>query len=182
MADVYAVFGTLLALGIVFPGMLVAWWLLLPQVVARAETRLSRTPGRTFGFGLAGAVLVAIPVIVFLALPFGPAKFAGSLLLMAALIVASFGASGLAAMMAGRLAERVGQQPAGLKVFLGAAVALELAAVFPLLGWLIVTPFTITTCFGASLFALLGWMPRASESEVEQVVGAGSMKREPQSA
>ncbi len=121
MADVYAVFGTLLALGIVFPGMLTAWWLMFPTLVARAETRLSQTPGRTFGFGLLGVLIVGIPVVVLLALPFGPTKFLGSLLIMAALIVASFGASGLAAVMAARLAARSGGHPVGIKSFLGGA-------------------------------------------------------------
>ncbi len=41
MADVYAIFGTLLALGIAFPGMLTAWWLLFPRTVEGAQQRLS---------------------------------------------------------------------------------------------------------------------------------------------
>jgi hypothetical protein len=182
MADVYAVFGTLLALGIIFPGMLTAWWLLFPAWVGRAESRLSKTPGRSFGFGLLGAIMVAIPVVILLALPFGPAKFLGSFLLMASLIIASLGASGLAALMASRLVARSGAEAVGLKNFVGGAVALELAAIFPLLGWLIVIPFTIITCLGASLFALLGWMPRPTEPDAEPAVRPGSLRREPQSA
>ena len=38
MADVFAVFGTMLALGIALPGLLVAWRLLVPGVVIRAQT------------------------------------------------------------------------------------------------------------------------------------------------
>ena len=51
MADVYAVFGTLLALGIAFPGLLTATWLLFPGAVGRATLRVSATPARSFFFG-----------------------------------------------------------------------------------------------------------------------------------
>ncbi|NJN93776.1 MAG: hypothetical protein HC875_06645 [Anaerolineales bacterium] len=48
MADVFAVFGTLLSLGIALPGLLLAWRLLLPNHVARARQRLERTPWQCF--------------------------------------------------------------------------------------------------------------------------------------
>jgi len=182
MADVYAVFGTLLALGIVFPGMLMAWWLLFPSVVDRAQRRLSETPGRAFALGLAGALVIGLPTMILLALPFGPAKLIASLLLMATLLLASFGAAGLAASMGGRLAEKAGWGRPDVKAFLGGALALELAAAFPLLGWLIVIPFTIVTCLGASLFSLLKWMP-GPEGEIENaMIVEGSLAGEPQSA
>jgi hypothetical protein len=182
MADVYAVFGTLLALGIVFPGMLTAWWLLFPQVVGRAEMRLAQTPGRSFGLGLAGALAIAVPTVILFAMPFGPTKFLGSVLLMAALVVASFGAAGLAAAMGTRLAERAGLEGPTVRSFVGGAVALELAAVFPLLGWLIVIPVTITVCLGASLFALLGWLPGDRTAGDDAAAVEGKLAGEPQSA
>ena len=39
MADVYAVFGTLLALGIAFPGLLTGGWLLLSLIHISEPTR-----------------------------------------------------------------------------------------------------------------------------------------------
>lgn len=44
MADVNAVFGTLLALGIVYPGMLIAWSLIFPSFVGKASARIESTP------------------------------------------------------------------------------------------------------------------------------------------
>jgi hypothetical protein len=42
---------------------------------------------------------------------------------------------------------------------------MELAAVFPFIGWFIFIPVTFTFTLGAAIFALFGWMPRAkSES------------------
>ena len=63
MSDVYAVFGTLLALGIAFPGLVFTWWLLFPGPAGRAEARLAHTPGRTFSFGLLLTLIVAILVL-----------------------------------------------------------------------------------------------------------------------
>ena len=56
MADVYAVFGTLLALGIIFPGMLLAWSLIFPGTVGRASSRIEHTPWRSLGLGIALAI------------------------------------------------------------------------------------------------------------------------------
>ena len=64
MSDVYAVFGTLLALGIAFPGLVFTWWLLFPGPAGRAEARLAHTPGRTFSFGLLLTLIVAVLVLV----------------------------------------------------------------------------------------------------------------------
>jgi hypothetical protein len=156
MADVSAIFGILLSLGIVFPGLLTAWWLLFPATVERARLRLDRTPWQCFWLGgVAGAGLV-IPIAVLLALPVGPAKLAGWGIVSLVLAAASVGAAGLAAKMAGGLqqdgASRLGS-------FVRAAIALELAAAFPFLGWFIVIPLAIVTSLGAALFALLRWGP-----------------------
>ncbi|HNQ95553.1 MAG TPA: hypothetical protein PKH47_12835, partial [Anaerolineales bacterium] len=44
--------------------------------------------------------------------------------------------------------------------FIRGAVILELAAFFPLIGWLFVWIPLLITSFGATAFALLNWMPR----------------------
>lgn len=183
MADVYAVFGTLLALGIVFPGMLMAWKILFPGVAERAETRLARTPGRTFGMGLIGVVLVAIPAVILSALPFGPAKFLGAVTILTSLAVASLGASGLAAIMGRRIQDLAQRGDGGPREFLQGAVALELAAAFPIIGWFLFIPLTIVVCFGAAIFALLGWVPSgAPEEPVKQAIVDPQIRHEPQSA
>lgn len=167
MADVYAVFGTLLALGIAFPGMLTAAWLLFPETVARAQTRLEHTPGRCLAMGVGGAAALAVPLGILFALPFGPTRFLGAVGLMLALAAATLGAAGLAAEMGRRLNERAEGRftPAG--AFLRGAVALELAAAFPFIGWFLVIPVTLLTSLGAALFALLRWRPRQAALAAE---------------
>lgn len=183
MADVYAVFGTLLALGIVFPGMLMAWKILFPQFVERSEIRLTSTPGRTFGMGLIGVVLVAIPAVILSALPFGPAKFLGAVTILTAFALASLGASGLAATMGRRIQDLAQREDGGPRTFLQGAVALELAAAFPFIGWFLFIPLTIVACFGAAIFALLGWDPSAADDQsAGQAIVDPQIRHEPQSA
>ena len=72
MSDISAIFGILLTLGIAFPGMLTTWWTLFPDAVERASQRLEETPWSTLWMGIGAALLSAVPVLVLVALPFGP--------------------------------------------------------------------------------------------------------------
>ncbi|MDH5507554.1 MAG: hypothetical protein OEZ02_10065 [Anaerolineae bacterium] len=164
MADVYAVFGTLLALGIAFPGLLTAWWLLFPTRIAIAQTRIERTPWKSFGMGIAGAIVLLIPLFVLFSMPFPFSKFLGAILLFGSLGFAGIGAAGLAAHMGKSLQQRTDAQYSPLGSFVRAAAALELAAAFPFLGWFIVIPLTLIASLGAAIFAALGWQAKPNGS------------------
>lgn len=157
MSDVTAIFGILLSLGIVFPGFLTAWWLLFPAAVERARVRLERTPWQCFWLGGVAMAVVVIPTTVLIALPFGPAKLVGWVGVAASLSLASLGAAGIVALMAGRLQAQSRLSPAA--AYVRAAVALELAAALPFIGWLVVMPLAIVVSLGAIVFALLRWQP-----------------------
>jgi hypothetical protein len=158
MADISAVFGILLTLGIMFPGLLTAWWLLFPASVDRARARLEHTPWQCFWLGGVATALLVVPIVVLLALPFGPAKLAGWVLMLTSLTVASLGAAGLAARMGERL-QVLSPTQTQLGAFVRGAVALELAAAFPVVGWFFLIPLTLVTVLGATIFALLRWAP-----------------------
>ena len=158
MADISAIFFILLILGIAFPAMLTAWWLLFPSVVARSQLRVEKTLTRTFWMGLVIVLALAIPIMILLALPFGPAKFLGWVLLAASLALSSVGSSGIAAHLANRMAQQSNITTLG--AFVRGAVLLELAAFFPVIGWLFLWPLFLITAFGATGFAFLNWMPR----------------------
>jgi hypothetical protein len=162
VADVYAVFGTLLALGIAFPGLLTGAWLLFPGAVDRAKVRVGATPVRSFFLGVGAAVLIALAAAVFNAIPLGLTKLAGVLLVFAALAVATLGAAAIAAEMGERLQDRGMTNLTPAAAFVRGAVALELGAAFPLVGWFLVIPGVLLTGFGAGVFALLNWLPRPS--------------------
>ena len=167
MADISAIFFILLIIGIAFPAMLTAWWLLFPSLISRAQIRVGKTPIRTFWMGLAIIVAVAIPVVILLALPFGPAKFIGWILLAAALALSSIGSAGIAAHLGERLASQ--GNFSALSGFIRGSVILELAAFFPLIGWLFVWIPMLIIAFGATAFALLNWMPREKIQPVSVV-------------
>jgi hypothetical protein len=158
MADISAIFFILLILGIAFPAMLTAWWLLFPSIVARSQLRVEKTPTHTFWMGLIIVIALAIPIVILLALPFGPAKFIGWVLLAASLSLSSIGSAGIAAHLANRLAPQ--SNVSALGAFIRGAVLLELAAFFPVIGWLFLWPLFLITAFGATGFALLNWLPR----------------------
>ena len=158
MADISAVFGILLSLGLVFPGLLTAWRLLFPATVARATLRLELTPWRCFWLGGVLVALLVVPTVVLLALPFGPAKLAAYVLIVAALAFASLGGAGLAGKMAGQM-QQASPGLSALAAFVRAAVALELAAAFPVIGWFVAIPLIAVTALGATVFALLHSVP-----------------------
>ena len=158
MADISAIFFILLLIGIAFPAMLTALWLLFPALISRAQTRVDKTPMQTFWMGLVLIVAVTIPIVILLALPFGPAKFFGWILLGASLAISSIGSAGIAAHLGARLSKHTSVTP--LSGFIRGTVILELAAFFPLIGWLFVWIPALIIAFGATGFALLNWLPR----------------------
>ncbi len=154
MADVAAIFGVLLALGIAFPGMLTACYLFLPRQVEQAQLRVTRAPWKVFWTGAAAALGLGVPVFILLALPSGVTRFLGWGLLLAALTFSTIGAAALVRRMAEELSARApALSPAG--AFVRAAVALELAAFFPLIGWLVILPAAVLASLGAALLGVL---------------------------
>lgn len=166
MSDVMAVIGVLLLFGISYPGLLTTWRMLFPSLVERACTRLSGSPWKCFGLGLLVTIGFALPSMILIALPFGPAKLIGWVVLAAGLMTATLGASGLASLIGERLGQLSGPGLSEATVYVRGALALELAAAFPIVGWFIFLPLSTLTASGAAGFALLNWMPR--ESEVAQ--------------
>ncbi|MCH8095342.1 MAG: hypothetical protein E2O74_03445 [Chloroflexi bacterium] len=160
MADVNAVFGTLLALGIVYPGMLIAWSLIFPSFVGKASARIESTPWRCLALGVALAVPIGITALILFEIALGPANFLGGALIVGTLAFASLGASGMAAVMGRRLLSRSNEKTSEAAGFLRGAIALELAAAFPVIGWFLAIPLLSFCSLGAAAFAGLGWMPR----------------------
>ena len=165
MADVFAVFGTLLALGIVLPGLLLTWRLLLPNIVTRAEQRLSQTPWKCFFTGIIFLVVYLIPVVILISLPLGIFKAIGTGAIFILVALTSLGAAGLAGLMGQRL-QSLGLESTLVGATVRGAIAMELAAAFPVIGWFIFIPLTFIVSLGATIFALLGWMPRSTSQVV----------------
>jgi hypothetical protein len=158
IGDVTTVFAVLAAMGIVFPGMLLAWSLLFPNMVERSRARVSRTPWKTLVFGVLVLILAIIPFVTLNALA-GPFQFVAYAEIFILLTLATIGAAGIAQMMGERLrGQGINASPPG--GLLRGAVALEFAVVFPILGWFIIFPIVLLASLGASVLALLHWTPR----------------------
>ncbi|MCU0493903.1 MAG: hypothetical protein MUD01_20120 [Chloroflexaceae bacterium] len=155
---VFIFFGLLLILGIALPGLLLAWRLLLPTTVARAHQRLEQTPGRCLLFGLLLTLPALVVLGVLLALP-GVFQLLGWLGLLLLFTAASVGAAGLADLMSSRFPSMAGGR-VGPGAMVRSAVALELAVIFPFIGWFVLLPLLTLATLGAATFALLGWGPR----------------------
>ena len=170
MADISAIFFILLTIGIAFPAMLTAWWLLFPSLIARAQTRVEKTPWQTFWLGLVIVIALSIPILILVSLPFGLAKFLGWILLGASLALSSIGSAGLAGLIGAWLSPHGNFSALG--GFVRGAIILELAAFFPLIGWLFVWIPMLVLAFGATGFALLNWMPREKTIRVAEPIPA----------
>ena len=169
MADVFAVFGTLLALGIALPGMLLTWRLLWPHVVDRARQRIGQTPWACFALGLFLLGLFFIPVIILLNVPLQGAQLMGFIAIFLLMAFASLGGAGLAELLARRL-HAAGVETSAAGATIRGAVALELAAIFPFVGWFIFIPLAFVISLGATVFALLKWVPRQKSTLPPQAV------------
>ena len=159
MADISAIFFILLIIGVAFPAMLSAWWLLFPKLIQRAQTRVEKSLGATFWLGLIVVIALIIPITILMALPIGPAKSLAWILLGASLAYSSIGSAGIAAHLGERM-RQTSNNYSPFNAFIRGAVILELAAFFPLIGWLFVWIPIIFISFGATGFALLNWTPR----------------------
>jgi hypothetical protein len=158
MADITAIFFILLVIGAAYPALLAAWWLLFPSTVERARLRLERTPWQSFWLGGVVLAVSVIPIVILFALPAGAAKLFGWILIALLLASSGLGAAGLAARLGERLGRASSLSAAG--AFVRGAVVLELAAFFPVIGWLIFLPLSTVACLGASAFAVLHWLPK----------------------
>ena len=165
MADLTAIFFILLIIGVAYPAMLTAWWLLFPAAVDRARLRIQYTPGKSFWLGLAVLVAFLIPILILLNLPSGFMKFLGFVAIGVMLILSSIGAAGLASRFADKL-NRLGSFSA-IGAFVRGAVIIELASILPIVGWFIFLPIATVTSLGAAAFALLNWAPKTVAPAVE---------------
>ncbi len=150
MADMYAIFGSLILFGLSYPALLTGWWLLFPERVENARIRISDKPQKSFWIGLITAVIAAVPGLILFNLPSQFTQVLGWIWFVLVLATASLGAAGLAAELGLRLNWKNDGQFQSLGAFIRGTALIELASVFPVIGWLLVIPFgTIISLGGA---------------------------------
>ncbi len=148
MANALVFFGLLAIVGVCFPALLQVVGVTLPAA-RRAQVRLLSAPRGCIVVGGMLITVAALPLIVLWGSPSGPLQLAAWLILVLLLGGVTIGAAGLA----GLIGERM-RPSAGAATALG-ALALELAAFFPIIGWLLVFPLAVAASVGATVFALV---------------------------
>ncbi len=145
-------FGLVLTVAVALPALLLTLAQLAPGAVARAEDRIDGGVWRCFGAGLVAAAPLTLAFLLLLNSPAAPLQLIGWALLLAALTCAALGAAGLARLVGRRLS--ADSSGGATRRLLRGAVALELAALVPFVGWLIIAPLLLLLSLGAILPAL----------------------------
>lgn len=135
--------GTLAALLVVLPS-------LLPGRVTRAQQIAQTSPGRAFVIGLVNCLFFGVVMAIF-AQGGDVGGLIAATILLALLTVTAVGLAAINQIVQGRLYPNVG----GVKVGLKTAVLLIAAALLPLLGWFVFTPFLLLISLGAGIIALV---------------------------
>lgn len=154
MADMYAIFGSLIMVGISYPAMLTTWWLLFPEQVENVRIRISEKPKRSFGFGILAGAIAAIPTAVLFQLPSQLTQVLGWIWLVVLLGAASLGAAGIAAEIGLRLNWKNDGRFQSQGAFIRGAAILELASAFPVIGWLLIFPIGTFVSLGGAVYAI----------------------------
>ncbi|WP_420640759.1 hypothetical protein [Candidatus Leptofilum sp.] len=168
MVDVYIVVYTLLGILICLPALLLALNLLMPKITQRIETRLEKTPGKSFVLGVPVTAAFLLWIAITANIP-GLGQGSAFLAAFVGMGLGTLGAAGMSRLLAKRVQVLVSSSSEALSLLRG-AVMYELACLFPIVGWFLFAPVVGITVIGAAVFGLLGWLPRPSVSE--QVVVA----------
>jgi len=155
MADMYAIFGSLILVGISYPALLTALWLLFPEKVEKARIRISEKPKKSFGVGILSSAIAAIPTVVLFTLPSQVTQVLGWFWLVLVLGAASLGAAGIAAEIGLRLNWKNDGEFQSFGAFVRGAAILELASSFPIIGWILIIPIGTLISLGGAVYAIL---------------------------
>lgn len=153
MSDVAAIVATVLAALLAMPSIALVYGVFFPGFARRAEMRVTRNPIATFFVGLvSGAIILAFAA----ALGQGNAamKLMSAIVAMGGGWAALSGMSGIAARIGHATASPVDRERPWRAIVRG-SVIMELACLFPLVGWLLIYPIAIVTGLGAAALALI---------------------------
>lgn len=171
MVDVYIVVYSLLGILICLPALLMALNLLMPQITSRIETRLERTPGKSFFLGVPVTAAFLLWIAITANVPLGLVRGTAFLAAFIGMGLGTLGAAGMSRLLAKRITLLASPNSQAMN-WLRGAVVYELACLFPLVGWFLFAPIVGITVLGAAVFGLLGWLPRPTVNE--QIVVASN--------
>lgn len=152
MADVFSITLSILGFFLALQGVWLLCLALWPRGVARAQAIEQDQPLRAVFVG-APLTLGVFLVAVMSSQVGGPAQAFGFALLAGWLLFASVGVAGFASLIGERLASPVDERRPWRRTVRGGAV-LELAFLFPILGWFLLLPIVLVMGTGAAALGL----------------------------
>ncbi|MCE9582333.1 MAG: hypothetical protein K8T20_07555 [Planctomycetes bacterium] len=165
MSDVASIVFVVLAALIAMPCIALVYGVFLPNFARKAEARVTRNPIATFFTGLVvGGVVFGLAA----AMAQGPAgfKFLSAVIALGGGWMALSGLAGIAGRIGHATPSPVDRERPWRAMVRG-AVILELACLFPIIGWLLIYPIAIVTGIGAATLAIF---PASSAQPVPQYV------------
>lgn len=165
MADVYTVTFIIIGILLSVPALLVALNVLMPQLAARAHTRLDQTPVKSFFVGLPITVFIIMYAAVMFGSNVGILQTSAFIMAILGLGLGSIGGAGMARLLGFRLAPIAKPNSTLTNLFRG-AVVYEFACLVPIVGWFLFVPVAGITAIGAAAFALVGWIPKSEHEPV----------------
>ena len=120
--------------------------------------------------------LLVVPIVVLLAYLLGRPSWPAGCIIVISVSFASLGAAGLAGRMAGQI-QRASPGLSSLAAYVRSAVALELAAAFPVIGWFVAVPLLTVAALGATVFALLHSVPGQTSAPLAAAAASAAAPR-----
>jgi hypothetical protein len=151
MSEAFQLILIVLFSGTTLAALLVLLPVLLPERVQRAKQIVQNSPGRAFLIGLVNALFFGVLIAIFAQGGDGGGLLVAIILALALLTITAVGLAGLTQIVQ----ERLYPDSGGVKVGLKTAGLLISAALFPLLGWAVLTPGLLLISLGAAIIALV---------------------------
>jgi hypothetical protein len=164
MTDRLTIFFSLILLGLSYPATLTVWWLLCPERVENVRGKIIENPFRSFGFGILAVVVAAIPTWLLVSIQAQFTQLLGWIWVVVVLAFASLGSASIASELGLRLNWKNDGAFLSLGAFLRGALIWELAAAFPLIGWVLVIPAGTLVSLGGFVQTLFGKKASGEES------------------
>ena len=164
MSESLSALGGLIVLGLSYLGLLTAAWLLFPERVEQARLKITDKPGRYLWIGFLAALGAAIPGAFLILIPSPLTQILGWAWVAVLLGFSSLGSAGIAAELGLRVNWKNDGAHQSLNAFLRGALIWELAAIFPVVGWLLVIPLGTLISFGA----MVSTLRRKKEAQAEE--------------
>lgn len=164
IGDVLAVIGVVVTVVVSTWALVMTVSMLFGGRATRAQARMEQAPVRTILLGAVMTLVLGFIVAALLNQPNPLGKLIGWVIYLLMLVVTAIGLSGLAGLLARRLAQmEPSLSPYG--TLSRAAFICVIAMLLPIFGWFVVAPLTLFVSLGAGTLATLERTPAVAPSQ-----------------